>query len=187
MAEDNFEILRRLCIFYNAKCLYEQNIKGCFAYFSQKNCLYLLADTPEYLVDKQLVKTIGYGNTSKGVRATLPINNYANKLIQQWMLKPIIKTTTDSIGQEVEVQVPNLFNIKNRALLKECILYTPLQGNYDRIRALGLVMLYREMFVVMYQGILDKGRSYVPDDYIGNDPFFVENYNNPYDNEVESY
>lgn len=187
MAEDNFEILRRLCIFYNAKCLYEQNIKGCFAYFSQKNCLYLLADTPEYLVDKQLVKTIGYGNTSKGVRATLPINNYANKLIQQWMLKPIIKTTTDSIGQEVEVQVPNLFNIKNRALLKECVLYTPLQGNYDRIRALGLVMLYREMFVVMYQGILDKGRSYVPDDYIGNDPFFVENYNNPYDNEVESY
>lgn len=188
MADDNFEVLRRLCIFYNAKCLYEQNIKGCFAYFSQKNCLYLLADTPEYLVDKQLIKTLGYGNTSKGVRATLPINNYANKLIQQWMLKPVIKVTKDpTTGQDVEVQVPNLFNIKNRALLKECILYTPLQGNYDRIRALGLVMLYREMFIVMYQGILDKGRSYVPEDYIGNDPFFDENYNNPYDNEVESY
>ena len=188
MADDNFEVLRRLCIFYNAKCLYEQNIKGCFAYFSQKNCLYLLADTPEYLVDKQLIKTLGYGNTSKGVRATLPINNYANKLIQQWMLKPVIKVTKDpTTGQDIEVQVPNLFNIKNRALLKECILYTPLQGNYDRIRALGLVMLYREMFIVMYQGILDKGRSYVPEDYIGNDPFFDENYNNPYDNEVESY
>ena len=188
MADDNFEVLRRLCIFYNAKCLYEQNIKGCFAYFSQKNCLYLLADTPEYLVDKQLIKTLGYGNTSKGVRATLPINNYANKLIQQWMLKPVIKVTKDpTTGQDIEVQVPNLFNIKNRALLKECILYTPLQGNYDRIRALGLVMLYREMFIVMYQGILDKGRSYVPEYYIGNDPFFDENYNNPYDNEVESY
>lgn len=187
MADDNFEVLRRLCLFYNAKCLYEQNIKGCFAYFSQKNCLHLLADTPEYLVDKQLIKSVGYGNTSKGVRATLPINNYANKLIQQWMLKPIVKVSRDSNGQEIEVQVPNLFNIKNRALLRECIQYTPLQGNYDRIRALGLVMLYREEKVVLYQGQLDMGRNYIPDDYIGNDPFFNENYNNPYDNEVESY
>lgn len=187
MAEDNFEILRKLCLFYNAKCLYEQNIKGCFAYFSQKNCLHLLADTPEYLVDKQLIKSIGYGNTSKGVRATLPINNYANKLIQQWMLKPVIKVTKNNEGLECEVQVPNLFNIKNRALIKECIQYTPLQGNYDRIRALGLVMLYREEKVVLYQGVIDRSRSYIPDDYIGNDSFFKENYNNPYDNEVESY
>lgn len=187
MADDNFEVLRRLCLFYNAKCLYEQNIKGCFAYFSQKNCLHLLADTPEYLVDKQLIKSVGYGNTSKGVRATLPINNYANKLIQQWMLKPVVKMSRDSNGQEIEVQVPNLFNIKNRALLRECIQYTPLQGNYDRIRALGLVMLYREEKVVLYQGQLDMGKNYIPDDYIGNDPFFSENYNNPYDNEVESY
>ena len=186
-SDDNYEILRKLCLFYNAKCLYENNIKGVFSYFSQKNCLYLLADTPEYLVDKQLIKGLGYGNTSKGVRATAPINNYANKLIQQWMLKPTIRTTINADGQEVETQVSNLFNIKNRALLKECILYTPLQGNYDRIRALGLVMLYREEKVVLYQGILDKGRSYIPDNYIGNDPFFKNNYNNPYDEETESF
>lgn len=186
-SDDNYEILRKLCLFYNAKCLYENNIKGLFSYFSQKNCLYLLADTPEYLVDKQLIKGLGYGNTSKGVRATAPINNYANKLIQQWMLKPTIRTTINADGQEVETQVSNLFNIKNRALLKECILYTPLQGNYDRIRALGLVMLYREEKVVLYQGILDKGRNYIPDNYIGNDPFFKENYNNPYDEETESF
>lgn len=186
-SDDNYEILRKLCIFYNAKCLYENNIKGVFSYFSQKNCLYLLADTPEYLVDKQLIKGLGYGNTSKGVRATAPINNYANKLIQQWMLKPTIRTTINADGQEVETQVPNLFNIKNRALLKECILYTPLQGNYDRIRALGLVMLYREEKVVLYQGILDKGRNYIPDDYIGNDKFFIDNYKNPYDEDIESF
>lgn len=186
-SDDNYEVVRKLCLFYNAKCLYENNIKGVFSYFSQKNCLYLLADTPEYLVDKQLIKGLGYGNTSKGVRATAPINNYANKLIQQWMLKPTIRTTINADGQEVETQVSNLFNIKNRALLKECILYTPLQGNYDRIRALGLVMLYREEKVVLYQGILDKGRSYIPDNYIGNDPFFKENYNDPYSEETESF
>lgn len=176
-SDDNFEILRRLCIFYNAKCLYEQNIKGCFAYFSQKNCLYMLADTPEYLLDKQLIKNIGYGNTSKGVRATQPINNYANKLIQKWMVRPIVKTVQQD-GQTIEVQVPNLFNIKNRALIKECICYNPLQGNYDRIRALGLVMLYREEFVILNEGLNHKEVSL--SNYIGNDDFFVRNYKNHY-------
>lgn len=176
-SDDNFEILRRLCIFYNAKCLYEQNIKGCFAYFSQKNCLHMLADTPEYLVDKQLVKSIGYGNTSKGVRATQPINAYANKLIQKWMVRPIVKTIQQD-GQTIEVQVPNLFNIKNRALIKECICYNPLQGNYDRIRALGLVMLYREEFVILNDG--PNHREVSLSNYIGNDDFFVRNYKNHY-------
>ena len=181
-AEDNYEILRRLCLFYNAKCLYESNIKGCFSYFSQKNCLHLLADTPEYLVDKQLIKGTGYGNTSKGVRASLPINNYANKLIQQWLLKPIVKESKQPDGSIVEVQVPNLFLIKNRALLKELILYNP-DINVDRIRALGLVMLYREEKVVLYQGELNRSKYDYNKNYIGNDDFFVNNYdNNPYKN-----
>jgi hypothetical protein len=51
-ADDNFEIVRLLCLFYNGKCLYEQNKKGIFAYFSRMNCLHLLADVPEYLKDK---------------------------------------------------------------------------------------------------------------------------------------
>ena len=179
-ADDNFEVVRLLCIFYNAKCMYEQNIKGCFAYFSQKNCLYMLADTPEYLVDRQLIKTVGYGNTSKGIRATLPINNYANKLIQQWMLKPVIMLQRQEDGTEVEVQVSNVHTIMGRALLREAILYNPAIGNYDRIRALGLVMLYREAFMVMYGGNLSADRNAIPDDYIGNDPFFKDNYPDSY-------
>ena len=34
-ADDNFEITRKLCLFYNARCLYEANKKGAFAYFKQ--------------------------------------------------------------------------------------------------------------------------------------------------------
>lgn len=173
MSDDNFEILRRLCLFYNAKCLYEQNIKGCFAYFSRKNCLYMLADTPEYLVDKQLIKGIGYGNTSKGVRATVPINNYANKLIQQWLLKPCVKMQKQQDGSEVEVEIPNLYNIKNRALLRELISYNP-DLNVDRIRALGMAMLYRESMIVLYKGQVNKAKDIK--NYIGNDPFFYNNY-----------
>lgn len=45
-ADDNFEMLRLMCIFYNAKCLYESNKKGTYAYFKKMQCTHLLADTP---------------------------------------------------------------------------------------------------------------------------------------------
>jgi hypothetical protein len=61
-AEDTFELLRKLCIFYNGKCLYENNLKGCYSYFSKMNCTHLLADTPEYLKDKDLIKGFGIAN-----------------------------------------------------------------------------------------------------------------------------
>ena len=55
-ADDNYEIVRLLCLFYNGLCLYESNKKGIYAYFSKLKCTHLLADTPQYLRDKQLVK-----------------------------------------------------------------------------------------------------------------------------------
>ena len=73
-ADENFERVRLMTLFYNGRCLYEQNKKGIFAYFSRMNSLYLLADTPEYLRDKDLVKGQMIGNKAKGVNATLPIN-----------------------------------------------------------------------------------------------------------------
>jgi hypothetical protein len=51
-----------------------------------------LADTPEYLIDKQLIKFRGYGNSSKGISATKPINDYANILIREWLIKPVTIT-----------------------------------------------------------------------------------------------
>lgn len=174
-ADDNFEIVRKLCIFYNGKCLYEQNKKGIFAYFSKMNCLYLLADTPEYLKDKQLIKSIGYGNTSKGVNATQPINNFADNLIKEWLIKPVIVNTEES-GEVKEVQVKNLSFIKCRALLMELISYNPF-ANFDRIRALGMLMLYREQYMVMWGGEVRKTYNAVEDkSYLGNDDFFSKNY-----------
>jgi hypothetical protein len=96
--------------------MYEQNKKGLFAYFSQRNCTHLLADTPEYLRDKQLIKAMGYGNTAKGINATLPINNYANDLIRAWLLKPV-PTTIKEGEDSKEVTVSNLFFLRNRALI----------------------------------------------------------------------
>ena len=181
-AEDNFEIVRLLCLFYNTKCLYESNKKGIYAYFAKMNCTHLLADTPEYLRDKQLVKYSSFGSNQKGVNATAAINNYANGLIRDWLMKPVtMLTTIDGVEQEVVTQ--NLFFLRNRALIEELIAFNP-EINVDRIRALGMVMLYREEKMVLYQGNPSRDKDITPSDYIGNDPFFVNNYDKRFNKSV---
>lgn len=155
-ADDALELVRKLCIFYNAKCLYENNIKGPYAYFSSRRCLHYLADTPEYLRDKQIIKYQGFGNTSKGVAASMPVNNYANGLIREWLIKPVTIVVNED-GQDVERVVTNMAFVRNRALLQELISYNP-DGNFDRIRALGMVMLYRGEFIDKYEGDLSRTR-----------------------------
>lgn len=173
-ADDNFEIVRLLCLFYNAKCLYESNKKGIFAYFSKMNCTHLLADTPEFLRDKQLIKYSSFGSNAKGVNASAAINAYANNLIRDWLMKPV--TTIQNVdGEDVEVTVYNLNFLRNRALIEELIAFNP-EINVDRIRALGMVMLYREDKMVLYQGNPSRDSEEVPKDYLGNDKFFTENY-----------
>lgn len=173
-ADDNFEIVRLLCLFYNAKCLYESNKKGIFAYFSKMNCTHLLADTPEFLRDKQLIKYNSFGSNAKGVNASAAINAYANNLIRDWLMKPV--TIIQNVdGEDVEVTVYNLNFLRNRALIEELIAFNP-EINVDRIRALGMVMLYREEKMVLYQGNPSRDSEEVPKDYLGNDKFFTENY-----------
>ena len=176
-ADDNFEIVRKLCIFYNAKVLYESNKKGLFAYFSKMNSTHLLADTPEYLRDKQLIKYSNFGSNAKGVNATKAVNVYADSLTRDWLLQPVptIKHTDD--GDE-EVVVKNLFFLKNKALIHELIQYNP-AGNFDRIRAFGMLMLYREEFMILYGGDKQGSKKQEYDDtYLGNNEFFTKNYDN---------
>ena len=180
LANDNYEIVRLLCLFYNAKCLYESNKKGLYAYFSQMNCTHLLADTPEYLRDKQMIKYSRVGSNQKGVNASAAINNYANDLIRNWLIKPVNTIIKNDEGEEEEVTIQNLYLLRNRALIEELIAFNP-EINVDRIRALGMVMLYREEKMILYQGNLNKDSDTTPKDYLGNDPFF-----NSYDNKKNS-
>lgn len=175
-ADDNYEIVRKLCILYNAKCLYESNKKGLYAYFSRMNSLYMLADTPEYLRDKQLVKYSAFGSNCKGVNASAAINDYANNLIRDWLLTPKSVSVKDENGNYVMAEVPNLYFIKSRALLDELVNFAP-EVNVDRIRALGMVMLYRQVFMILYQGDLsasNMGKQYGSD--LATDAFFEKNY-----------
>ncbi len=179
-ADDNYEKVRLLCMFYNAKCLYENNLKGLYSYFSRLNCTHLLADTPEYLKDKQLIKSSGWGNAAKGVTATVSINNYANELIKAWLLTPVPTVVEDAEGQR-EVNVHNLYFIKNRALLRELIAFNPFV-NVDRVRALGILMLYREEKLILYRGDVRHNSLREDPNFIGNDDFFTRNYDEKFAN-----
>lgn len=157
-AEDFYEICRKLCLFYNCRCMYEQNIMGMFSYFSSHNATHLLAETPEYLVQRQMISSIGYGNKAVGIRATVPIIKGAFKMIQTWLKQPVPSITKDSEGNEIEIKIPNLYRLKNRALIKELIQWNP-QGNFDRVMSLVQLILYREECMVLNQGDLTKSRN----------------------------
>lgn len=174
-ADDFFEKVRRLCLFYNGRMNYENNKKGLFAYFSRMNCTYLLTDQLEFLKDKQMIKDTGYGNKAKGTNATEAINAFARNRLRAWLLRPVtvIKTVD---GEEQEVEIPNLFTLRSRAFIKELINYNS-EGNFDRISAAGMLMLLREDRIILYQGKVSREKQEKADSsYLGNDPFFKNNY-----------
>lgn len=174
-ADDNFEIVRKLCLFYNAKCMYEQNKKGIYSYFKRKGCLTLLAETPEYLKEQNIIKEIGYGNKGVGVNATANVNGFADRLTKEWLIKKRVVLVKEE-GQEKEVEIPNLFTVKNRAFLQEAAAYNP-TANFDRIRAFGMVMIYREAFLILYQGDTNKAvEENIDANAPENDEFFQENF-----------
>ena len=175
MADDYFEICRRMCLFYNARLNYENNKKGLFAHFSRMNSTYLLTDVLEILVDKQMMKPGGVGNTAKGTNASQSINGWARQLINKWLLTPQTTVVTEN-GEEKEVTIHNLNLIKNLALLIELSEWNPL-GNFDRVSALGMLMLFREDKLRLMGGRYNNHTEdvYDPDDP-ANDSFFRDNY-----------
>lgn len=178
-ADDFFEEVRKLSLFYNAKVLYENNKKGLYGYFQKMNSLHLLAEAPEYLKDKQILKAQTFGNSSKGVVATAAINSYARDLIRDWLLKPIDQVVIVE-GEEVVNSVYNLYFLRNRALIKELIVWNS-QGNFDRVSALGIVMLYRQEYMIKYQGDVRSKVSKVVN-RLSEDSFFKNNYKIKKDN-----
>lgn len=174
-ADDYYEQLRLLLMFYNARDNYENNKKGLFGYFSRMNSLSLLSDRLEYLKDKEIVKTAGIGNNSKGYTANKFINGYGRLLYRNWLLTPVpVVQIVD--GEQKEMMIPRLYTLKSRALIQESIQWESL-GNYDRVSAMTALMLYREFMVIQYQGDFSQERIEANDrSYLGNDKFFSDNY-----------
>lgn len=178
-ANDFFEICRKGCLFYNAKLMYENNKKGLFSYFSMMNSSYLLALTPDYLKDKQLIKDIGYGNKACGINmSSVHLKGFGYNKIRDWLLMPYTKIEKGPEGNDVEVTQPNLYRLKNRALIKELILWNP-DINVDRIMAIMQLILYREEKMILFGGNMSSSGQQNGSD-LADDPYFKQNYDIKY-------
>lgn len=173
LAEDNYEVARLGTIYYNASLLYENNKKGIYAYFKTRHSTHYMSVTPEYLLEKELIKERGYGNKAYGVNATAGINSYGRALLRDWLL-----TTTTELqvvdGEEVEVTIPNVMKIKSRALLKELSLWNS-EGNFDRVSSCIMLMIKRQEVMIKYGG--NPERQDTGSD-LADDDFFTKNYPN---------
>lgn len=173
LAEDAYEILLKCLKFYNGEVNYEKNLKGLFAYFNNKNCTHYLCDTPQILRDMDMVKATNlYGNLSKGTQATTEINKFGRLLQAQYMLKRKYELDEEDLSL-------NLHHIRSIPYLEECLAWNK-DGNFDRVSAMGMLMILREDRVKRIS--IDKKNSLEQIKSLSNDSFFKKNYDNRFKN-----
>lgn len=146
--DDNCYLAWLMCRFWNAKCMPEANKKNVYAYFAKKHSLYMLADCPEYLKEREIVKYSTTGSSSKGVQALPAVIKFAEDMIRDWLLKQYI-SQEEVDGKIEEVAVPGVNKIWSRGMLKELISYAP-NENTDRVSALMQIFLYRHQYQIIY-------------------------------------
>lgn len=143
-ANEFYEICLRLLMLYQAKCNYENDKKGLYGYFYNKNALHYLVDNPEILAEKDLA-TIrnNFGNKKKGTNSGVEINKWGRRLQADWLLENAYGTGgTDEDGVEI-APLMNLQRIRSIAYLKELIAWHS-DINADRVSAMGMLMILRE-------------------------------------------
>jgi len=146
-ADTYYENVRRLGIYYNAKIMYENNIKGMFTYFKNKYCEHMLASKPTILQDS--VTNMSMGNRKFGFTATSnqhsSILKYGRQEIKKWLEK--------YIDDENSIRI--LHSIKSTGLLKELIEWH-YDGNFDRVSALIALMIYLQDTTRLRKSIKDS-------------------------------
>ena len=128
-AEEYYENVRKLLVFYNARLLFENERKGIYPYFTNKHCDYLLADQPDKIITE--IFKDSKVQRRKGCHMTKQIRAYGEGLILEWLL------------EEYEPGHPNLERVYSEPLIEELIENDGVK-NVDRLIALCMVMIYRE-------------------------------------------
>lgn len=144
-AEEYYENVRKLLVFYNARLLFENERKGIYPYFTNKHCDYLLADQP----DKVITEVFKDSKVSrrKGCHMTKSIRDYGEGKILEWMM------------DEYEPGHPNIERIFSEPLIEELIENDGVK-NVDRVIALCMVMLYREeLYQIKVSASKDKNKQ----------------------------
>lgn len=123
-AEEFYENVRKLLLYYNARAMYENQNKGIFVYFTNKHCDYLLADQPDIIND---IVSNSKVNRKKGCHMNKQIKQWGEGLIKDWL------NDENSVGKK------NLYNIMSEPLLEELIAYND-NGNFDRCLTKGTLI-----------------------------------------------
>lgn len=134
-ADDFYETCRKMCIYYNGKALYENQLKGLKAYFEMKNSLHYLCEQPEIIKDivKNSKVNRGYGiHMNRGNGTSSGIKDQCEIYLHQWLYEE--RTGAD------DKRILNLQTIKSIGLLKELIAYDR-ETNTDRVIAFMLCIL----------------------------------------------
>ena len=140
-AEEYYENVRKLLVFYNARLLFENERKGIYPYFTNKHCDYLLADQPDKIISE--VFKDSKVQRRKGCHMTKQIRAYGEGLILEWLL------------EEYEPGHPNVERVYSEPLIEELIENDGVK-NVDRVIALCMVMIYREQ---LYQVKVSKSQE----------------------------
>lgn len=127
-ADDYYENVRKLLLYYNATCLYENQWPGLSVYMRNKHSEYLLADQPS-IISK--IITDSRVQRGKGIHMVTAIKDWAELRIRDWLI------------EEYEPGKLNLTKIYSEGLLEELIAYND-TGNFDRVVALMMIMIYKE-------------------------------------------
>ena len=144
-AEEYYENVRKLLIFYNARLLFENERKGIYPYFTNKHCDYLLADQPDKVITE--VFKDSKVQRRKGCHMTKQIRAYGEGLILEWLT------------EEYEEGHPNLERIYSEPLIEELMMNDG-ERNVDRVIALCMVMIYREeLYQVKVSAAKEKNKQ----------------------------
>ena len=144
-AEEYYENVRKLLIFYNARLLFENERKGIYPYFTNKHCDYLLADQPDKIITE--VFKDSKVQRRKGCHMTKQIRAYGEGLILEWLM------------EEYEEGHPNLERIYSEPLIEELIENDGVR-NVDRLIAMCMVMIYREeLYQVKVQAAKEENKK----------------------------
>ncbi len=158
-AEEYYENLRKLALYYNARIMYENERKGLFPYFTAKHCDYLLADQPDIIND-----IVGNSKVQrrKGCHMNKQIKQWGEGMIKEWL------------NEEYAPGKKNLTRILSEPLLEELISYND-KGNFDRVMALMQVMIYREQ---LYNVVVKKKEKENKQKMLFDGPIFAQSWFN---------
>lgn len=165
-----YENCRRLCIYYNAKCLYENQLKGLKGYFEQKNSLHYLFEQPQIIKDivKDSKVNRGYGIHMNRTGQATGIKDQCEIYLKDWLY--------DERDGEDGKKVFNLHTIRSIPLLKELIAYDR-EVNTDRVIALMLCVLQsKEMHKLHIENMQPKTLLEI-DPFFSRQLFKKNNYN----------